>query len=198
MSLKILGVAGSMRETSRSTLALKIILDAGKIFGAETKLLELRKYPLPFYDPNRPDNSEGHNIGTITQDVNWADAIVLASPDYHGSMSGTIKNFLDHFWSEFAGKTFAYVCTSHERGLTVMDQMRTAVRQCYGWSMPYGASFNGDQGFDENGHIVDIALEKRLKMLARDLVIYGKIIRDQFLSDIASNEVATFAARYRE
>jgi FMN reductase len=197
MPLKILGVAGSMRETSRSTLALQIILDAGKSFGAETRLLHIRKYPLPFYDPNRRDGADGHNIGRITQDVNWADAIVLASPDYHGSMSGTIKNFLDHFWSEFAGKTFAYVCTSHERGLTVMDQMRTAVRQCYGWSMPYGASFNGDQDFDVNGHIVNIALERRLKMLARDLVIYGKIIRDQFLSDIANDEVATFAARYR-
>jgi FMN reductase len=197
MPLKILGVAGSMRETSRSTLALEIILDAGKSFGAETRLLNLRKHPLSFYDPNRHDDTDGDNIQKITQDVNWADAFILASPDYHGSMSGTIKNFLDHFWSEFAGKTFAYVCTSHERGLTVMDQMRTAVRQCYGWSMPYGASFNGDQDFDENGHVVNVALERRLKMLARDLAVYGKIIRDQFLSDIASDEVATFAARYR-
>lgn len=197
MPLKILGVCGSMREASRSTLALKIILEGSKSFGAETRLLDLRKYPLPFYDPSRRDDTDEHNIRRIDQDVNWADALILASPDYHGSMSGTIKNFLDHYWSEFAGKTFAYVCTSHERGLTVMDQMRTAVRQCYGWSMPYGASFNGDQDFDENGLIVNLALERRLKMLARDLVIYGKIIRDQFLSDIASDEVATFAARYR-
>src|SRR5215831_5291622 len=151
MLLKILGVCGSMRETSRSTLALKIILEAGKTYGADARLLDLRTFPLPFYDPNRGDDDiDGHNIQRITAEVNWADAIVLASPDYHGSMSGTIKNFLDHFWSEFAGKTFAYVCTSHERGLTVMDQMRTAVRQCYGWSMPYGASFNGDQDFDVN------------------------------------------------
>ena len=197
MPLKILGVGGSMRQTSRSTLALKIMLEAGKSFGAETRLLDLRNHPLPFYYPNRLGDTDGQNIRRISQDVNWADALILSSPDYHGSMSGTIKNFLDHFWSEFAGKTFAYVCTSHERGLTVMDQMRTAVRQCYGWSMPYGASFNGDQDFDENGHIVNVALERRLKMLARDLVIYGKIIRHQFLKDIASDEVATFAAKYR-
>src|SRR5262249_52119193 len=110
---------------------------------------------------------------------------------------GTIKNFLDHFWSEFAGKTFAYVCTSHERGLTVMDQMRTAVRQCYGWSMPYGAAINGDKDFDENSNIINIALEKRLKMLARDLVIYGRIIREQFQRDLATGELDTFAAKYR-
>ncbi len=188
-----------MRETSRSTLALKIILEAGKTYGAETRLLDLRKHPLPFYDPNRyHDDTDRHDIRRITDDVNWADALILASPDYHGSMSGTIKNFLDHFWWEFAGKTFAYVCTSHERGLTVMDQMRTAVRQCYGWSMPYGAAINGDHDFNENGNITNLAVERRLRMLARDLVIYGRIIREQFQNDLASSEVATFAAQYRK
>jgi FMN reductase len=113
-------------------------------------------------------------------------------------MSGTIKNFLDHFWREFAGKTFAYVCTSHERGLTVMDQMRTAVRQCYGWSMPYGVAINGDHDFDEDGSITNPALERRLRMLARDLVIYGRIIREQFQNDLGSSEAATFAAQYRK
>ena len=34
----------------------------------------------------------------------WADAFVLGSPDYHGSMSGALKNFLDYHWQEFAGK----------------------------------------------------------------------------------------------
>jgi azobenzene reductase len=32
-----------------------------------------------------------------------------------------MKNFLDHFWEEFAGKVFGYICTSHEKGLTVMS-----------------------------------------------------------------------------
>jgi NAD(P)H-dependent FMN reductase len=199
MLLKILGVGGSMRETSRSTLALKIILETAKTHGAESRLLDLRKHPLPFYDPNGYNNdTDRHDILRITDDVNWADALILASPDYHGSMSGTIKNFLDHFWREFAGKTFAYVCTSHERGLTVMDQMRTAVRQCYGWSMPYGVAINGDHDFDEDGSITNPALERRLRMLARDLVIYGRIIREQFQNDLGSSEVATFAAQYRK
>jgi len=133
----------------------------------------------------------------VIEDLNWADAFALASPDYHGSMSGAMKNFLDFYWEEFAGKTFGYICSSHEKGLTVMDQMRTAVRQCYGWSLPYGVSINGEQDFDEKGEIVDSLLVKRLKILARDLVVYGKLIREQFLRDITSNISDTFAARYR-
>ena len=108
-----------------------------------------------------------------------------------------MKNFLDYYWEEFAGKIFGYICTSHEKGLTVMDQMRTAVRQCYGWSLPYGISVNGEEGFNDMGEVVNKLLAKRLKMLARDLVVYGKLIRGQFLQDMASKESDTFVARYR-
>ena len=137
-------------------------------------------------------------IREATEAVNWADAFVLASPDYHGSMSGALKNFLDHYWAEFAGKLFGYICASHEKGLTVMEQMRTAVRQCYGWSLPYGVAFNGDQDFDAEGNITRPLVAERLQMLARDLVAYGAIIREQFVSDIGGTATDTFAARYRK
>ena len=79
---------------------------------------------------------------------------MLATPDYLGSMSGSLKNFLDYFWSEFAGKTFGYIVASHEKGPTVMDQMRTSVRQCYGWSMPYGISISPDEDCNEGRKII--------------------------------------------
>jgi FMN reductase len=198
-STRILGVTGSLRENSHSTKTLATVLQiAASKFRAEVRLLNLRETNLPFYSPNitTSDSSYG-NIKIVTQDVEWADAFVLASPDYHGSMSGTIKNFLDHFWEEFAGKTFGYLCTSHEKGLTVMDQMRTAVRQCYGWSMPYGVSINSGQDFNADGQIINSQLSKRLNMLARDLVVYGKLIRDQFRKDLEGRESDTYAARYR-
>jgi NAD(P)H-dependent FMN reductase len=74
----------------------------------------------------------GNEIFEIAELIKKADAFVLTTPDYHQTMSGSLKNFLDYFWSEFKGKTFGYIVGSHEKGLTVMDQMRTAVRQCYG------------------------------------------------------------------
>ena len=112
-------------------------------------------------------------------------------------MSGVIKNFLDFFWSDFAGKTFGYICTSHEKGLTVMDQMRTAVRQCYGWSMPYGVSVNSDQDFGKQGNIINKNITSRIETLGRDLTAYGSIITEQYKKDLQSEESSTFAARYR-
>lgn len=196
MALKVLGVGSSMREGSYGTRALKIVLERMEKLQAETHLLDLRKVKMPTFNPNSSVQS-GKRIREVTEEVNWADVFILATPDYHGSMSGPIKNFLDHYWQEFAGKTFGYICTSHEKGLTAMDQMRTAVRQCYGWSLPYGISVNGEEDFNEAGEIVNSLLAKRLRMLARDLIVYGKLIRAQFLQDLSSKESDTFAARYR-
>lgn len=194
--IRIVGIGSSMRKHSYSTLAVNMVLDLSKKnYDAETNLLDLRRTKLPIYNP---DDSFHTNIQEMGHLLEWADAFVLASPDYHGSMSGVMKNFLDHFWEEFAGKTFGYICASHEKGLTVMDQMRTAVRQCYGWSLPYGVSISGEQDFNDKEEIINNSLDKRLRMLARDLVVYGSLIREQFLQDIADDDISdTFAARYR-
>jgi NAD(P)H-dependent FMN reductase len=195
-SMNVLGVASSMRESSFGTRTLRMVLDAAQKYEAKTRLLDLRRVTMPMYNPDSSMQSD-KEIQKVTNDVNWADAFVLVSPDYHGSMSGSIKNFLDYYWEEFAGKIFGYICTSHEKGLTVLDQMRTAVRQCYGWSLPYSISVNGEEDFDEEGEVIDSILDKRLKMVARDLVVYGRLIRGQFLQDISSEVSDTFAARYR-
>jgi NAD(P)H-dependent FMN reductase len=204
-TINVLGVAGSMRQDSYSTLGLRMVLEEAKKYYSESYLLELRDINLPLYDPSGPSsnnlsfNNSNNVLEKITTALKWADALVLASPDYHGSMSGTLKNFLDYFWEDFAGKTFGYIIASHEKGLTVADQMRTAVRQCYGWSMPYNISINGEKDFDSKGNLINSALVKRIKMLARDLVTYGALIRRQFLQDVADHQLLdTFASHYRD
>ena len=206
--VNVLGVAGSMRKGSFSTHTLKLVLEEAKKYGSDSRVLELREVRLPIYDPSgsvseelyRDVNGNRENVlDTVTTAIKWADAFVLASPDYHGSMSGAMKNFLDYFWEEFAGKTFGYIIASHEKGLTVADQMRTSVRQCYGWSMPYNVSINGADDFDTSGNPINSTLANRIKMLARDLVTYGTLIRRQFLQDVMTKEVShSYASRYRK
>ena len=192
-TFNVLGVAGSIRQGSYSTRTLKIALEYAKKQGAEVRLLDLNTVVLPLYDPSAPASKE---VEHTTEAIAWADAVILASPDYHGSMSGALKNFLDYFYEEFAGKVFGYIVASHEKGLTVMEQMRTAVRQCYGWSMPYGVSIDGPQDFTGD-EIRNTRLSNRLRMMARDLVVYGRLLRDQFIRDFGSTEPDTFAAFYR-
>ena len=118
--LHILGIAGSMRQGSYGTQILKMVLEEAKKYNTDTQILDLRQVNLPLYDPenttlldnpstskeNNNSNNNSNNLATISNALKWADSIILSSPDYHGSMSGAMKNFLDYFWEEFAGKTF--------------------------------------------------------------------------------------------
>lgn len=193
--LRVLGVSGSMREASRSARLAMVVLEAARKHGAQMRLLDLNEVDLPMFRSG-PSYDEHRGREAANQAVNWAQAFVLVTPDYHGSMSGAMKNFLDHYWREFAGKLFAVACVSNEKGLTVIDQMRTAIRQCYGWSLPYGLSVTGSD-FNEFGALQNETSIARAEMMARDLAVYGSLIHAQFSRDLESEEQRTFAARYR-
>jgi len=53
--------------------------------------------------------------------------------------------------------------------------------------MPYGVSINGEKDFGPTGIITNKMLLQRMEMLTRDVVIYGKLHRNQFLHDLHSN-----------
>jgi FMN reductase len=180
---RVLIVNGSLRARSHTRRMLEFIRDRIVELGGKARLLDLAETPLPMLDPDEEGAVE--NLDAVTESVLWAEAYLLGSPDYHGSMSGPIVNFLDYFWREFTGKLFGYVVASHEKGLTVQDQMRTAVRQCYGWSLPYGIGFNGDADFDADGKFANERMAARARGCARDLIVYGRLIHGQFQTDLA-------------
>ena len=134
-------------------------------------------------------------FSNLQRRVERADVLVLGTPDYHGSISSAMKSFLDHFWREFAGKLFATVVASHEKGLTVTDQLRTVARQCYAWSMPYGISFMAEEDA-RDGKKISRDLAKRLAMTAADIAVYGRLLAAQRRVDLDSREPG-FMARLR-
>ena len=134
--------------------------------------------------------------GPLKERVLAADVFVLGTPDYHGSISGAMKNFLDHFWKEFTGKLFVPMVASHEKGLTVHDQLHTVARQCYAWSLPYAVSFMEKEDV-ANGEIVSDKFRDRLTMMIRDVQVYGGLIAAQRRADLAGTD-ATFLAQLRK
>ena len=112
MKPRILGVVGSLQKESFTRYSIQYVLQRAKELGAEVQLIDLLQKPLPIFNPDEKDSEE---YTKIREQVMWANSILLGSPDYHGSMSGAMKNFLDYFWKEFAGKLFGYLCASHEK-----------------------------------------------------------------------------------
>ena len=193
-SLNVLAVAGSLNRASATRAVINLIAEQLTAAGARVDVLDLVEEPLGLFNP---DSSHAHeNFPKLRQRVERADVYLLGTPDYHGSMSGATKNFLDHFWPEFAGKLFATVIASFEKGLTVTDQLRTVARQCYAWSMPYGVSFV-DKTDVQDGKIVSDAFRQRVEMFARDVRVYGELIARQRHADLAGSDPG-FLAKHRK
>jgi len=192
-ALKVLAVIGSLQRDSVTRVVICHVARQLEAAGCAVDVLDLDKEPLALYSPDTAHGLPGYV--ELQARVHGADVIVLGSPDYHGGMSGAIKNFLDHFWHEFAGKLFATIVASHEKGLTVTDQLRTVARQCYAWTLPYGVSLTEDLDV-QNGQIASDALKQRLKMLVRDVCVYGALLAQQRQSDLTGTD-AGFLAQYR-
>src|SRR2546425_972395 len=174
--LQVLAVVGSLNPTSVTRSVLLHLAERLRADGCSVDVLDLEKEPLPLYNPDTAYDAPGFDA--LQPRVERADVYVLGTPDYHGGSSGAMKNFLDHFWREFAGKLFATVVASHEKGLTVTDQLRTVARQCYAWTLPYGISFTEEE--DVKGtEIVNEIFKRRVEMLIRDARVYGEVLARQ-------------------
>ncbi len=191
--LRVFAVVGSL---NRDSVTRVVVREAARLLaerGCAVDVLDLLQEPLPLYNPDTAYDAE--SFPALKKRVDGADVIILGTPDYHGSMSSALKNFLDHFWREFAGKCFASIVASHEKGLTVTDQVRTVARQCYAWVLPYGVSFV-DMEDVKDGKIASASLAKRLDMMTRDVAVYGKLLAAQRRADLAGTEPG-FMARHR-
>jgi FMN reductase len=192
--LQVLAVVGSLHSDSVTRTVIEHVAERLRAEGCAVDVLDFQKEPLALYNPDTAHDLPAY--AELQARVDRADVIVLGTPDYHGSISGAMKNFLDHFWHEFAGKLFATIVASHEKGLTVTDQLRTVARQCYAWTLPYGLSFT--EGIDvKDSQIVGESFQNRLDMMIRDVRVYGTVLGNQRRADLTCNEPG-FMAKHKE
>jgi FMN reductase len=188
--LNVLAVIGSLNKKSVTRVVVTEAASQLAAQGCAVDILDLLEQPLALYNPESA--YQAHTFPSLQARVDKADVYVLGTPDYHGSIGSALKNFLDHFWSEFAGKLFATIVASHDKGLTVTDQLRTVARQCYAWCLPYGISFVERQDVSE-GRVVTQALQDRLRMFVRDTQVYGRVLARQRKTDLAGSEPGMMA-----
>lgn len=191
--LQVLAVVGSLNQNAATRTVIQHVADALTRAGCHVDIFDPVQEHLPLFNPD--SSYSAAHYGPLQKRVAAADVLLLGTPDYHGSVSSTLKNFLDHFWQEFAGKLFATVVGSHDKGLTVTDQIRTVARQCYAWSMPYAVAFV-DREDVKDGAVASDGLKKRLEMLTHDIKNYGLLLAEQRLRDLNGNEPG-FMAKHR-
>jgi len=93
ISIKVVGLGGSMAAPSRSLAALKLGLAGAQEAGATKELLDLRELSLPMYVPTTHDFPTA--VHRLLDEVYGAHGLLWSSPLYQGTISGAFKNALD-------------------------------------------------------------------------------------------------------
>jgi NAD(P)H-dependent FMN reductase len=93
-SLRIAAVCGSLSPESKTKMALSLALKGASEFDVSTKLIELREYKLVFYGEVDKENYP-LDVFRLRQELKESQGIILGTPEYHGSLSGALKNMLD-------------------------------------------------------------------------------------------------------
>lgn len=151
--------------------------------GIEATLIDLAKTPLPMMEerirlhPNPPENLL--TIGQILRDAN---AIVLLSPEYHGSYSGVLKNALDYFGAEFVRKAVGVATASAGKlgGINASTLLQQLILPLGGYPMPYKLLISGiAQAFDENNLPIEEQVQKNIAKFADELLWLAQALERQ-------------------
>lgn len=176
---KIVGLAGSLRPESYTRFAVKIALEGAEEAGAETRLLDLRDYDLPFSSGNSRDSSYPADVYRLREEIRQADGIILGTPEYHGGMSGVLKNAIDLMGSqEFESKMIGLVGVSGGAmgANNALVSLRNIARSLHAWVTPKQVSIpQAWRKFDEDGRIHDNKIKARLVELGQEVAHYASL-----------------------
>ena len=170
--VKIVGITGSLRDQSYSAKALQQVITRVEALGAEVEILDLREMNLPFCNggdeyPHYPD------VLKLRDTVKEADGLILATPEYHGSVSGVMKNALDlmsfeHLSDKVVGMVSVLGGQSNSNAL---NDLRIIMRWVHAWVIPEQIAVGQAwQAFNEEGKLLDEKLSKRFDQFAQSLV----------------------------
>src|SRR5215210_1437374 len=170
--IRVVGVGGTLRGGSASLGALKRALEAAGEAGAETELLDLRRLGLPMYEPGRALEEYGPGVGRLVEELRGADAVLISTAAYHGTLAGVTKNALDfaQFLSGgehpyFDGKVVGLISTAggEQAGANATGAMVDVVHALRGVVAPLMVSISrARQRTDEAGNVTDELYGRRL------------------------------------
>lgn len=132
-------ILGSIRIGRQSHRIAYYLEQRIKIKGIDVTMIDLAEHPLPMMEEdNGRLRSPADDVSIIGAQLKEADAVILVSPEYHGSFSGVLKNALDFYWAEFKKKPIGVVTTGSGRmgGINASTQMQHVVLSLGAFPLP--------------------------------------------------------------
>jgi NAD(P)H-dependent FMN reductase len=180
--VKVLALSGSTREDSINKKLIKDAAEIARQMGATVEIVDLRDFSMPFYDADIEQRGMPDNAKHLRRKMIESQAIIIASPEYNGSLSGVLKNAID--WASrsedgkpsreaFQGKKFAIMSASPgagggNRGLI---HLRAIIQNIGGEVITQQVIVpHSYTAFNEQGQLKDPALQQQLKQEIEQLL----------------------------
>lgn len=152
--MKVAILLGSVRKGRQTHKAANYLHNELQNRNVESDLIDLAETSLPVLEArpqNRPDPPK--QVSKISYRLDRADALIFVTPEYHGSISGVLKNTLDYFWSELQKKPIGAVATSSGKmgGINASRHLQQIILSIGAFPMPLKWLVPRiHQSFDEN------------------------------------------------
>ena len=173
----LLAVAGSLRAGSFTRRALEIASEGVRQAGGELNTLDLAEPRIPLFDDSGSADPAAARLKSL---VRGCDALLVATPVYHDSYSGVLKNAIDYLYDELADKVVALISvgggkTGHGQAL---EHLRAVFREAGSWTLPRQVMIgNAKDAFDAAGRPTDPEVQSRLILLGKELVLRTRMLR---------------------
>jgi FMN reductase len=133
--------------------------------------------PVEYSLPLPGTNPGADGTKRLQAEVKDATAVVLATPEYHGSISSVIKLVIENlgFPSVLAGKPVALlgVAAGSIGAIKSLEQLRSICSHIGAIVLPLPVSVaNVQQVFDKSGRALDPAVEKLVRSVATNVMNY--------------------------
>lgn len=169
--IRFVGIGGSLRSDSYSQQALKLVAQRLETLGAEVELLDLRTLNLPFCNGG-DDYGDYPDVARLQTAFQRADGMILATPEYHGSVSGVLKNALDLMsFDQLSGKVAGLISIlGGQSNSNALNDLRVIMRWVHAWVIPEQVAIGQAwKVFDADGKLLDEKLSQRFDQFAHSL-----------------------------
>lgn len=123
-------ILGSTRPDRFSEYPGRWILDIlAKRDDMKAELLDLRDYPMPFFNESETPSSKStpyshEAVVRWTAKIAEADAFIVVTPEYNHGYPGVLKNAFDYVYQEWNKKPIGFVTYGSASGARSVEQLR--------------------------------------------------------------------------
>lgn len=152
-------------------MLVNLALDIAKENGVEVIFWDLDTDPLPLV--GEEGCWENENVKRFQDVVTSCDAFLAASPEYHGTMSGAMKNTFDWIYAKhISGKPVGLMSTlGGAQNSNTLNHMRIMLRWLHAWPVPEQLAVGKvKEAFDDDGNLVDEEHIDRLTKLVESVI----------------------------